>query len=128
MVIEIGDAGAAAEELDELLVGFGAATAVTGFAGGLANREGDGAKAGEFEFVLSEGALDGEARNVWKILEAIELFLFDGEENGVFVEKGDGGAAAESGDAEDAERERAHGTRRASDSEGESVTGSAIAA
>src|SRR5262249_44549082 len=60
----------------------------------------DGAAIGKLKAILLQAAFEGQARNIQRILETIEFFLFDGEKNGGAVQQGNCGTTSESGDAE----------------------------
>ena len=60
--------------------------------------------------ILGKAALEGQARDVERILEAIEFFFLDGKQNGRLIEQGDGGAAANGRDTENAQGGTAHRT------------------
>jgi hypothetical protein len=44
--------------------------------------------------VFQQAAVESEARNIGRILKAIELFFLDSENNAFFVEQGDRGTGA----------------------------------
>ena len=44
--------------------------------------------------ILKEAAIERETRDLSRVLQASELFLFDGKEDAAIIEKGDGGTAA----------------------------------
>jgi len=54
----------------------------------------------KLEMIFGEAAFEGEARNVERIPETIEFFLFNGKEDGGFVQQSYRRAAADGGNAE----------------------------
>lgn len=68
----------------------------------------DGAAIGELQMIFVEAALECQARDVERILEAIEFFFFNGEKDRGFIEQGDGGTASDGGDTENTQGGAAH--------------------
>ena len=56
--------------------------------------EPDGTDFREFQMVFKEAAVERETRDFRGVLQASELFLFDGKEDAAVIQKGDGGTAA----------------------------------
>lgn len=54
----------------------------------------NGTTIGELQVVFQQAAVESEARNIGRILKAIELFFLDSENNAFFVEQGDRGTGA----------------------------------
>jgi len=111
MMIEMRGARTAAEEMMELILD-GSRFRTLGALGspggtripGKPLRDGDGAAVRKLETVFGEAAREGQARDVERIVKTIELFLFDGEKDGGFIEERYRGTAADGGDAEKVHR------------------------
>lgn len=65
--------------------------------------DGDGMAIRKLQAIFLKAALESQPGNVEGIMCAIQFFFFDGEKHGGFVEQGDCGTPAESGDAKDAQ-------------------------
>lgn len=66
---------------------------------GAALGKSNGAAVLRLQLIFVQAALQGQTRDFQRVLLAIELFFFDGEENGLFVEKRDRGAPTDGGNA-----------------------------
>ncbi len=58
-------------------------------------RERDGAAIGQLQMIFEQAAIESEAGDFGGIVQAIEFFFFDGEDDAMFVEKGDGRTMAQ---------------------------------
>ena len=96
MMIEVGGSGAVAKKLMKELLRSGADMALATRARGRRNAIGkpDGTDFREFQMVFKEAAVERETRDFRGVLQASELFLFDGKEDAAVIQKGDGGTAA----------------------------------
>ena len=109
MVLEVEGPGAAAKEVLKLLLGRRLlVTSARTLAGNEPFGDGNGAAIGEAEMVFVEAAVERKAWELGTFLTA-ELFFLDGEEHGLLVDQGDGGAASERRDSEDMHELRRQG-------------------
>jgi hypothetical protein len=131
VMVELGGPRTAAEELAKLVVGGGRLGTPGAFGGvlvfGMTLGDGNGTAIREFQMIFGKTSLEGQARNIKRVLEAVEFFFLDGEQDRGFVEQSDRGTAADGGDAEEAHGEAAHGVpwkASAADSTGAASSGS----
>jgi len=103
MVIEAREPWAAAEKRLEKVLEGGARGALAAGARMPERRaalgESNGAAVRQLQLIFVQAARQGEARDFERVLQTIELLFFDGEENGLFVEKRDRGAPTDGGNA-----------------------------
>src|SRR5208337_2116436 len=103
MVIEAREPRAAAQKRLQKVLEGGARGALAAGAPMLEGRaaigESDGAAVLRLQLIFVQAALQGQTRDFQRVLQAVELLFFNGEENGLFVEKRDRGAPADGGNA-----------------------------
>src|SRR5271166_6591401 len=96
MMIKRGRAGATAEELVKMFLCGGPQTTLAASA---RERQGtvgktDGTDFRKFQMILKKAAVQGETGDFRRVLQASELFLFDGEQDAPVVQQRDGRALA----------------------------------
>ncbi len=96
MMIEVGGAGATAEELVKMFLCRGPDMAFAAGAGGRRNPIGkpNGTDFRKFQMILKKAAIESQTRDFGVVLQTREFFLFDSEQYASIVQESHGGTPA----------------------------------
>ncbi len=99
VMIEVGNARTSTQEVHQAFMRGGMGDALLARTRrslcDAAIRERDGAAIGQLQMIFKQAAIESQAGDFGGIVEAIEFFFLDGEDNAMFVQKCDGRTVAE---------------------------------